>query len=113
MELPGATGSQVSPQVKLPARREANVADSLSLPTGSASRTRSREHVGAAFGVEVSHTETEVVGSLAAPPKIELTWPRVDVDQGGWVAGLPVAPPAVEHELSHAEAEPRACRRRP
>jgi hypothetical protein len=80
MELPGPQVHQCRPQVKLPARREANVAGTPSLPTGSASRTRSREHADAAFGVEVSHTETEVVGSPAAPPRVELSWPRVDVD---------------------------------
>jgi hypothetical protein len=38
-----------------------------------------------------------------APPKVELPWPRVDVDQGVGVAGSLVAPPAFEHELSHTE----------
>jgi hypothetical protein len=41
-------------------------------PTGSASRPRSREHADAAFGVEVSHTKAKVVGSPAAPPRLEL-----------------------------------------
>jgi hypothetical protein len=104
---------QHRPHVKLPARRETSAAGTPSLPTGSASRPRSREHTSAAFRVEVSHTEAEVVGSPMASPRLELPRPHMDLDQGSWVAGSPVAPPAVEHELSHAEAEPRARQRRP
>jgi hypothetical protein len=33
--------------------------------------------------------------------------------RGDGVEGSPVAPPRIEHELSHAEAEPRARRHRP
>jgi hypothetical protein len=38
------------------------------------------------------------------------TWTYI---RGAGVMGSPVAPPGVEHELSHAEAEPRARRRHP
>jgi hypothetical protein len=59
-----------------------------SLPMGYTSRPRSHEHAGAAFWVEVSHTEAEVVGSPVAPPRLELPRPHMDVDQGSWGRGL-------------------------
>jgi hypothetical protein len=71
MELPGAAGSPAPPEGNA-SLREANAAGTPSLPTGFASRPWSREHAGAAFGVEVSHTEAEVVGSPVAPPRLGL-----------------------------------------
>jgi hypothetical protein len=70
--FPGPQAHQCRPQVKLHARREANDAGTPSLHTGRASRPQSREHVGAAFEIEASHTEDEVMGSPAAPPRLEL-----------------------------------------